>query len=223
MALPQWKLPTRIEPGTVEPLLRAMREAKSRADIQKAIAALEALGPAVIPEIRKNPAWFPQSNAFEADLASFEKRLACVVTEITFTKDPLVPDAGLGAVMGGLTHVPLTAEKFISVPLCVAKGWRNHSLGILLRAVRDEDLGGVSMQVSVTTNRAAQAGSQKGWNWLGRVTVGTESIHSSAGSSSAEYGATLECYEDLVSAINQAINASPEVPFIINFSMLREE
>ena len=95
--------------------------------------------------------------------------------------------------------------------------------GIELKATRDDDLTGVSIDIKLTTERVKQAGSQKGWDTLQRVAVKNGDGYNSSGTTSLEYGATREAYKELSAAIDKALADEPDEPFTISAVLKREE
>jgi hypothetical protein len=222
LPLPVAKRVVPVPKEKIAPVLQRIRVGRTMDEVAGSLRELEGFGIAALPATRKLCVELPEQHAARASLLVLNRRLACTVTEIRFAEKSLQPTASLLELLRGLSNAPLSSAKFVDILLAVANGADSAVSGIELKAMRDDDLTGVFIEIKLTTERAKQGGTQKGWKSLERVTVKGGGYNSS-GSSSLEYGATREAYKELAAAIDKALVAEPDEPFVFSAVIRREE
>jgi hypothetical protein len=226
--LPPRRLPKakRIAPApaaTTAPLLAKVVEANSVDERTTAISAIEKLGLAALPAVRQRAANLDAKHAARSDLAALAARLASTVDEIIFTEQSVAPSDALRRRLLEAKGKPLNGKAYVAELLAAAGNLPAGAKGARLWAVRNGDDTGVTLRVELTRKSAGGgvfiAGG--GWETSESVTLGSKVILGSSGGSSLDSGMSAENHSQLVGAVDQAVAAPPESPFLIRASMTK--
>ena len=207
----------------IRPLLERVRAATSEADIKAAAGRVETLGLPALPHVQRFLAGLPKDHPARGQVQAMTERLSCVVAEVTLAKGSVALDAPLAEKLAGLQGKPLSADRYVSVLLHMALTPPQGATGIRLKAVREDDLTGVTLFVNLVTTAAEQEGSGGGYSTAQRVVVGSEGLLGSFGTRAPGWARNVESYEELRRAIEKALASAPDVPFVISSSLIGEK
>ncbi len=154
---------------------------------------------------------------------SLASRLASTVAEVQVDEKSVKPPEDFEKVLKRIEGRPLTADMYLDLLLRVAWEEVEGATGICLKAIRYDDLGGVTLKVRLLATKARHAGSQMGWSYSTMARVNGKVECSSSGSASLKYSRKREAYDDLEKAINKAVTSRSDVLFELTIEIMRCE
>lgn len=223
LPLPKRKVIPRLPRGKVDPALQAIVVAKNKLERRKAVEAYRALGLPALPSLNENLIKLAKDHPAAAEMKSLAARMACIVDDIQFERKSVKPDNALSQRLQRLLNKPLTSKALVDTLIATAENLPKGAVGVRLTANRSGDDTGIIITVMLPKERVFDSGSQKGWSTSTRVSVGKESLLSSSGSSSLDYGVTVEAHQDLMKSLETALTSPPDKPIIARVSMVLEE
>ncbi len=223
LQLPHQQAVATVPSEKIKPLFDTIRNAKTTAEIDGAVAGVEAMGLSVLGAICELLSDMPEDHWARPPCVALARRLSCNITEVSFDDRSAQPDDALTELLNGLKGKPLTSQQFIAILLHVANHMPTGASGIRLEAVRDDDLTGITLMVELTLRDLPDDGRATSWRFGERVIVGSDCIHSSGGNGSHSFLQKAAAYEDLNIAIEKATSSAPRVQLIIRASLIQEE
>jgi hypothetical protein len=204
------------------PLLDKIRQAAKTGDVAPELKELETLSLPALPAIVDCLDGWPEPNPVRDELFSLARRLACQVAEIVIPETSVKPGDELTKAIQALNGWTLTSEGVVEILLMFAKTDMNGLAGIKLNAERNEDLSGVTLTVTWTTNKLIRKSSRNGWNGTTAIISDGEQTESSSSGSSYDYQQTPAAYKDLRKKIDKLLLTDPRKSFLISVSLSRD-
>lgn len=223
LPLPEARKIERARPADVEPLLQRLIRAQSDPERQEVIHAIENLGLNALHAVRQRLEGGNSGDLGYASLETLADRLAVIVDEVTVLPTSFNLDEPLTATIDRLKGKPLTSDAIVDLLLATAEGPPEGTTGMRIAAEKYADDTGISVTITFTRDRIPQLGSQKGWDTSQRVTLSKKSLFNSSGSASFEHAQSRGAYDEVASALDQAISAGPEVPFSLRVGLIQQE
>ena len=223
LPLPEARQIEQARPSDVQSLLERLIQAPTESDKEQVILEIQKLGLSALQAIRQNLMNRNPGDLGYDSMKSLAARLAVIVDEVTVLPDSINVDEALKASIDGLRGQPLTSADIVDLLVATAKGPPEEATGIRIAAEKYADDTGITMTITFTRDRIPQLGSQKGWDTSQRVTSGKKSLFNSSGFASFEHAQSRGAYDEIASALDQAISAGPDEPFSLRVGLIQEE
>ena len=207
-------LPEPVPEADMAPLLDAVVGAREAAERAKAVAAIEAKGIGALPSVVSRLEGLPNESPVRAPLEACAARLASIVTEVSVGNDSDRLPARTAELLRGLRGAPLDEAGWLQLVLHVTRVMVKGRCWMYLRVVRQDDLGGITLQLSLK-RRPLEPGSRLG-GWKG-------SMGGSGGFWIADEGAKeASGWESQVAEVTRVVRSSPRTPIDLRFSLYRQ-
>ncbi|HSY17880.1 MAG TPA: hypothetical protein VK815_06070, partial [Candidatus Acidoferrales bacterium] len=138
---------------------------------------------------------------------------AAKVTMIEWSEDSAKPGPEFAARISSLKDKRLDPEKVVGLLTHFAGYPEKNSMGLKLEVSKDTDLKGVSIIVRLIPGTPPTPTGSIGWDVSEHVVLGGKTIGGSSGGGIMEAYAEPKSWEDLESAMEQAVSAPAETPF----------
>ena len=215
----------RSEPALEEAIQRALQTLAHGQDMKEVKAAREALtkmGLSALGPIGKYAASLPPDDKQGRGwLNALEKTLACTVVETKVEGLPLVQEAVRLAVqerVEALKGKGLTAEEFVACVTSVGTWVPKGLEAFRLEAVRDEDLSGVRVTLTIQKSTAGTRDPES-VQTAENVVVNGERIYGASGGHDREYAEKAETYAGFAREAEKACQADARQPFVLSLSV----
>jgi hypothetical protein len=224
LSLPQPRAIPPVPKEKIEPLLDALRQARPKAKIEETLNAIAELGLPALAPTHQLLTELPKDHPARAEVEGLAKWLSRIVAEVTVAEGPVKPDAELANLLKDAKGKPLTSQMLVEILHRVAWQRPSGSTGIRLRAIRDDDLTGVTLSVELLTTRSSRDGTQPGWGQSERVEVaGKHVLTGGSGFWSNDYAREPNAYQGFTKAADEALAAPPDHPFLISHTLVVKE
>jgi hypothetical protein len=214
--------PAEVPADVARPAIERAVAATDAEGRRAAASALEGLGLGVLPALVSALDALPSDHDARPDLETLGARLASVVTEVAMEKASLPADAAFSAVLDGVKGKPFRGETFVRLVTAALSGAPNGSVGIRLRAVREDDLSGVRVAVELVREPVRTGHAQLGT--MGpTLRVGGRHGGIKSGATGVEYARKPDFWTDDAADVEKAFRSPPRVPVVLRFSAVAEE
>jgi hypothetical protein len=153
--------PRRVRPAPeakVQPLVKAVLDAKTAAVRQQALKAIEGLGLPALPAVRKLLGSLKKDHPAHAEVQSLAARLAFIVREARFGADSVKPNEVLRQQIAGLQGKPITKGSFMDLLQGTASALPDGVRGVKIALERIPDDSGVYLVVTLIADRPPRKG-----------------------------------------------------------------
>lgn len=138
---------------------------------------------------------------------------ATTVTEIEWDERSIKPNAKFARMVDTLKGAPLDTGRIIKLLTYYAATPEIPSAGIHLEAMKDTDLAGVRLRISLLPGK--QLTNQQDYDVSQHVVLGGKMLLESGGGGGTDNLGSADGWDELTQAMNQALAGSPQTPFEI--------
>jgi hypothetical protein len=145
---------------------------------------------------------------------------ANTVQKVVVVPDSVELNAPLAERLEALKGKPLTSKGLVGLLLAFTGRLLPGATGINIRADRAGDNTGVILNVRLTET-SSQVNAQEGWTYRFLVIVAHEALYISHSDMAYEYGQTEQAYEELVEALDEALESPLDEAFELRLSVIQ--
>jgi hypothetical protein len=145
---------------------------------------------------------------------------ANTVQKVVVAPDSVELNTPLAERLEALKGKPLTLKGLVGLLLAFTGRLPPGATSIKIHADRAGDDTGVILNVRLTET-VSQINAQEGWTYRFLVIMGHEALYNSHSDMAYEHGQTEQAYEELVEALDEALEAPPDEAFELRLSVIQ--
>ena len=212
--------------AVLAPLLKTLVESSSATPQGEASAALMRLGLGALPRATRELASLPKDHLAHERLSKLTRRLACIVSDVSFSDDSVARPADMREAAELLKNQPLSEKAFVQLLITLHSLVPANSGGMAIALDRDGDDTGIQLEIRVLPRRDPIPGGSVHLRRHEEVVVDGQEL-SNGGSTTVGIGQETRFewdaadWQQLVSALQKALETPPEKQFQVRVEVTR--
>jgi hypothetical protein len=174
--VPPLRKVTAATDAKMQPLVRAVLDAKSPAEREQALESIEHVGLPALPAVRKMLSGLAADHPARDATQSLAARLALIVSEVCFAADSVKPTDAMSRKLDALKGRPITEKAFMELLRGTAAALPEGVRGIKIMMERMGDESGVYLAVTLIADRPAREGLSPQLSFGSRIQIGEKSL-----------------------------------------------
>jgi hypothetical protein len=206
----------------VQPLLDALREAKTAEERRTAACRLDAMGLPALHAAREALRTTKPEHPRYSELYALVRRLSLIVGEVRFTEDSVTPSEAFRKLVEGYQGKAVTRENFVGLLVSAMEHLSPGTQGFRLSVERPGDDSGVTLRASLVASRPIPKGVLPSIATDQEIVVGPKPVFGILGSAASGAGPMRSqadsLWRDLSVFLETALQSKPEEYLLVRIS-----